>query len=58
MWEKTRVDGKRALKSSAEPTIFSFSQPVKVRKPPKIRKPISPKKPDVLHSGKYLNLQR
>nr|CAI5852610.1 unnamed protein product [Callosobruchus analis] len=38
MWEKAREDGTRKLKANAVPTVFSFSQPKKPRKPPVKRK--------------------
>lgn len=34
MWEKTRVDGKRKLRSNAIPTLFSFTKLKTKRKPP------------------------
>ncbi|XP_031329306.1 THAP domain-containing protein 2-like isoform X2 [Photinus pyralis] len=34
MWEKTREDGTRKLKSDATPTLFSFSKQKQSRKPP------------------------
>lgn len=37
MWEKTREDGTRRLKHNGVPTIFSFSQTEKQRKPPRQR---------------------
>lgn len=51
MWEKPRVDGKRSLKASAIPTIFSFTQAKIKRKSAVQRKPLIPKKPK-LSSGK------
>nr|CAI5838155.1 unnamed protein product [Callosobruchus analis] len=38
MWDKAREDGTRKLKANAVPTVFSFSQPKKSRKPPVKRK--------------------
>ncbi|KAJ4426849.1 hypothetical protein ANN_26648 [Periplaneta americana] len=44
MWEKTRIDGTRKLKSNAVPTIFFFSPPSAMkRKPPIKRKASAPK---------------
>ncbi|CAG9767999.1 unnamed protein product [Ceutorhynchus assimilis] len=50
MWEKPHVDGKRKLKSSAIPTIFSFVKGETIRKSPVQGKPLSPEEPE-LSSG-------
>nr|CAH7756085.1 unnamed protein product [Callosobruchus chinensis] len=48
MWEKTREDGTRKLKANAVPTVFSFSQTKKPRKPPVKRKLSTVKKVKVM----------
>nr|CAI5846199.1 unnamed protein product [Callosobruchus analis] len=52
MWEKAREDGTRKLKANAVPTVFSFSQPKKPRKPPAKRKLSSLKEVKVM-TGMY-----
>nr|CAI5846205.1 unnamed protein product [Callosobruchus analis] len=51
MWEKAREDGTRKLKANAVPTVFSFSQPKKPRKPPAKRKLSSLKEVKVMTDG-------
>lgn len=43
MWENTRADGKRVLKWTAVPTIFSFTKQEKKRKAPALKSDLPPK---------------
>ncbi|KAJ4436301.1 hypothetical protein ANN_18932 [Periplaneta americana] len=44
MWEKTRIDGTRKLKSNAVPTIFFFSPPSAMKRKPPIKRKASASK--------------
>lgn len=51
MWETTREDGSRKLKSNAVPNIFNLTKQKSVRKPPMQENTSSPKRMRVDDSG-------
>nr|CAI5831535.1 unnamed protein product [Callosobruchus analis] len=55
MWERTRVDGTRALKWNAEPTVFSFSE-LKISIKPTIEMYCQEETKPLLH-GQYFYFQ-